>query len=151
MTTDHKARAAEALKEIIVLMGYDFEVEASEQDDKIRLEITGDAEGELVGEKGATLDALQFIVGRIVGRGDDRCRQPIVLEDGGYRQRRDDALVELADKVKDKAVETGMIVSLNPMSAHDRRILHMTLRDDPAVSTESEGEGDHRRILIIPS
>lgn len=146
---DMAERAAQVLKEIIVRMGYDFEVEATEQDGKIQLDIVGDEQGELIGQKGITLDALQFILGRMLGQ-LERCKTPVVVEDGGYRQRRNDALVELAGQVKDKALETGKIVSLNPMSAHDRRIVHMTLRDEPDVTTHSEGEGDQRCILVVP-
>ncbi len=142
-------RAVEALEEIIRMMGYDFEVKSSEEEGRILLDIAGDEEGALIGKKGQTLDALQCILGRILARHEQN-GPAVVLEDGGYRQRRNDALVELAEKVKEKALETGKIVSLNPMSAHDRRIVHMTLRDDPAVSTHSEGEGDHRSILIVP-
>jgi len=77
-------------------------------------------------------------------------RKPIVIDSDGYRQRRNDALVQLAHRLREKATRSGKIVAVNPMSAHDRRIIHLALKDVPDVSTRSEGEGAFRRLLIVP-
>jgi len=142
-------RASGALEEIIKLMGYDFTVEASEKDGRVQLDIIGDDEGALIGSKGQILEALQFLLGRMLSR-KERTRQPVVLENGGYRARRDEALVGLAQKLKEEAIKEKLVVALNPMSSHDRRIIHMTLKEDSEVDTESEGDGEQRRVLVVP-
>jgi len=139
------------LREILVRMGHDLEVEAREdtEHDRILLEITGDSEGELVGNKGETLDALQFLVSRIANRRDG-VNSPIVVDDGGYRERRATALMDLAGRLAEQVRDTGETLALNPMSAHDRRIIHMTLRDTPGVTTSSDGDEPLRRVLVEP-
>ena len=74
----------------------------------------------------------------------------MVVDSDGYRERRIEALRELAERLGDKAARTGKIVAVNPMSAHDRRVIHMALRETPGISTRSEGEGEERRLLIVP-
>ena len=148
-TKDLSERASGALEEMIKLMGHDFSVQAEEVAGRLQLTIVGDDEGALVGPRGEVLDALQFLLGLILSR-EERTRRPVVLENGGYRARRDEALVELAQELKSAAIKEGMTVGLNPMSSHDRRIIHMTLKGDDKVETESEGQGDQRRVLIVP-
>jgi spoIIIJ-associated protein len=92
---------------------------------------------------------LQYLVGRIVfkkpGEG-----ATLVVDAEGYRGRREDSLVDLARRLADKAIRSGRPVPVEPMSAHDRKIVHTTLSDHPDVSTESEGEGPARRVVIFP-
>lgn len=150
MTETNKAnRAAEHLKAIIERMGYPFEVEAHDEQDRILLKILGDKDQELTGTKGQTLDALQFIVGRIMVK-EVNLKRPVVIDSGGFRERRQEALIQMAERLREKAVSTGKTIAVNPMSAHDRRILHLALKDAPDVSTRSEGEGVYRRVLVVP-
>lgn len=148
-TKELSERASGALEEIIKLMGYDFAVEAEDKDGRVQLNIVGDEEGALIGPRGQVLESLQFLLGLILSR-EERTKRPVVLENGGFRARRDEALVELAGKLKAAVLQEGQAVALNPMSSHDRRIIHMTLKGDDEVSTESEGDGDQRRVLVIP-
>lgn len=136
------------LLEIVRLMGYQVEVEATDEGERTLLVIRGADAGQLIGKKGQTLDALQFLLNRMVGR--EETRKPIVIDCDGYRERRNEALVQLAHRLKEKATQSGKIVAVNPMSAHDRRVIHMALKDIPGVSTRSEGEGALRRLLIVP-
>jgi spoIIIJ-associated protein len=147
------SRAAEArglLHQILTLMGYGVEIVTAEEEERIVLNIEGEDAAELIGRKGQTLDSLQFIINRALNR-RMRDRRPVVVDSGGYRQRRIDALKELADRLGDKATRTGKVVAVNPMSAHDRRVIHMALRETPGVTTRSEGEGSSRRLLIVPT
>lgn len=135
------------LLEVVRRMGFEIEVSQAEEEDRLLLVIGGPDSGQLIGKKGQTLDALQFLINRMTGHED---RKPIVIDSDGYRQRRNDALVQLAHRLREKATRSGKIVAVNPMSAHDRRIIHMALKDTPGVSTRSEGEGSFRRLLIVP-
>jgi len=144
---DGPARAAELLGEILRRMGYDLPVESRLKEDRILLEIGEGGDRVLIGERGETLDALQYLVGRALTHGDG-VREPVVVDCGGYRARRKEALRELAAKLGEKALESGRPVALNPLSAHDRRIIHMALRDTPGVSTRSEGGGLFKRVIV---
>jgi spoIIIJ-associated protein len=136
------------LLEVVRLMGFEVEVKEAVEDERVLLVISGPEASQLIGKKGQTLDALQFLINRMVGREDSR--KPIVIDSDGYRERRNDALVQLAHRLSEKAIRSAKIVAVNPMSAHDRRVIHMALKDMPGVSTRSEGEGSYRRLLIVP-
>jgi spoIIIJ-associated protein len=124
-------------------------VQANDDGEELRLEVNGEELDFLIGKKGETLDAVQFLVNKMMGQaGEDR--RPIVVDALGYRRRRAESLVELALRLSREVIETGKTVALNPMSPHDRRIIHMALRNTVGVVTQSEGEGVNRRLLIAP-
>jgi len=148
-TGERCALAQRTLEGLLERMGFAGSVESSEDEERIQLRIFGTDASALIGKKGRTLDALQFIVNKMVGREPGE-RKLVVIDSDNYRQRREASLVQLAERLSKKAVEEGKIVKLNPMSARDRRVIHMTLRDTAGVSTHSEGEGDDRRLLIVP-
>ena len=104
----------------------------------------------LIGERGETLLALQFVVNRIVARQLEG-EQLIILDAAGYRERRRNALVHLAERLASKAEKDQKVVKLSPMSPHDRRVFHRALTDNDGVRTESKGEGLYRNLFIIPS
>jgi spoIIIJ-associated protein len=150
--------AREVLGQILAHMGIQATVELREETDRQVLDIHGDEAGLVIGKKGQTLEALQFLVGKIVHRGGEaeagmsrNTTKPIVVDAGGYRTRREEALVELALRLGEKARTTGRTITVNPMSPHERRIIHITLDKVPGVTTRSEGEGIFRRLLIIPA
>ena len=103
----------------------------------------------LIGPRGETLDALQFL-GRLMVAHKLHRRANFVVDVEGYRQRRVQALTRLAERMADKARQRGEPISLEPMTAYERRIIHMALRDVDDVSTESAGEGKQRRVRIYP-
>jgi spoIIIJ-associated protein len=146
---EKRENAAKALRDILDRMGIDAEVSAFDDGDRIILDAHGAESGLIIGKKGATLDALQYIVNRIVSKKPND--GPIVVVDAeGYRGRREDSLADLARRLADKAVKSGRPVPVEPMSPHDRRIVHVTLADHPGVTTESDGEGLFRRVVIYP-
>lgn len=142
-------QAREGLRELLERMAMDVDVGVVAQDDEqVELDVRGEDAEHLVGKKGQVLDALQMIVNKVVKR--QSAGALIVVDAEGYRERRTESLVKLAHRVKDEALNSRRVVALNPMSARDRRVIHMTLRDVDGVSTRSEGEGLERRLLIVP-
>lgn len=113
------------------------------------IDVEGDDLGILIGPRGDTLDALQYISRLMVGhRLRQRARFLVDIE--GYRRRREQALARLAERMAKKAIERGRPMTLEPMSSYERRIIHMTLRDSDDVYTESTGEGSRRRVRVYP-
>ncbi len=113
------------------------------------LQIHGRDLGTLIGRRGETLAALQYIARLIASRELQR-RANIVIDVEGYKARREKMLRRLAKRMAEQAMQTGRTVALEPMPAYERRIVHLALRDNPDVTTESTGEGDHRKVTIIP-
>jgi spoIIIJ-associated protein len=131
------------------LMGIEAHVGASETAEGVRAEITGDDLGLLIGRHGATIDALQYIAA-IVVNGDRRERRPVVVDAEGYRDRRAAALTALADRTAQKVGRESVSVALKPMSAAERKVIHLHLKDDPRVETVSEGNEPYRAVVISP-
>lgn len=113
------------------------------------VDINGDDLGALIGPRGETLDSLQFISRLMVGHRIGH-RSNFVIDIEGYRERREQALSRLAERMANKAVKRGSPVTLEPMPAYERRIIHMALRDSKDVKTESTGDGNRRRVRIFP-
>lgn len=148
---DGKAEEAmEFLAGVLLRMGLSTRVTVREDDEQIVLDIQGADAGRAIGKKGQTLDALQFLVNKVVNRFPES-RRYIVVDSGDYRERHDASLVSLARREAKRAVEMGRVVTLEPMPARDRRLIHLSLAKFPGVSTKSNGEGIGRRIQIIPA
>ena len=144
-------KALEVAQHLMKLGSLELTSHVVQDDDaEIHIDLRGKDEATAIGPKGDALLALQFIVNRIVGR-DAEEGQVVVLDAAGYRGRRKDALADLATKLADRALEEGKVVRLSPMSAHDRRVFHLTLKEIEGVETRSEGDGLYRNLLIIPS
>ncbi len=113
------------------------------------IDIQGEDLSVLIGPRGETLEALQYLTRLMVAHQIHR-RAHFVIDVEGYRERREQALARLAERMADKTVQRGTPISLEPMSAYERRIIHMTLRDSDEVYTESSGEGKQRKVRIYP-
>jgi spoIIIJ-associated protein len=146
---ERREAAAKVLREILDRMGIDAEVSAFDDGERVILDAHGSESGLVIGKKGATLDALQYVINRIVSKRPNE-GPGIVVDAEGYRGRREDSLADLARRLAEKAMKTGRPVPVEPMSPHDRRIIHLTLAEHEAVTTESEGEGLFRRVVIYP-
>jgi spoIIIJ-associated protein len=119
-------------------------------DGKLLLNIQGPSSATLIGRHGHTLEALQYLTTKIVQRltGEERIHFSIDVEN--YLNRQKEKLIELAKNIAFKAKEIGSEIPLRPMDAKDRRIIHITLKDHPDVTTQSRGEGLRRRVIVIP-
>ncbi len=113
------------------------------------LNIVGDELGMLIGRRGETLRDLQFIVRLMVSRKIGAWPN-LLLDVEGYKSRREESLKSLAARMAEQVKRTGNAVTLEPMPAHERRIIHLALRDDSRVYTESTGEGEERKVQILP-
>lgn len=148
---DGKAElAAEMLTEILKRMGLTVDVAVREDAEEVILDCAGEDAGRVIGKKGQTLDALQFLINKIVNRFPDG-RRHIVLDSGDYRQRRENGLASMARREAKRAVAQSRIITLEPMSPRDRRVIHLSLAKFPGVSTRSDGQGAERRVRIIPA
>ena len=149
--SERGALASQVLKEVLEIGGFEASVNLIEDtDEHIEVELHGGDLKRLIGERGETLLAIQFLLNRMVSRkaeGD----QLIVLDAGGYRERRQNALESLAKKLAGRAEKEQKVVKISPMSPHDRRVVHQTLSELESVRTESTGDGLYRNLLIIPA
>ncbi len=141
--------AQTVLQRIIEGITAPTQVEGRVEEGTIYLNIKGDGSGLLIGRHGQTLDAIQYIVGRILGKQRSEKRM-VVVDTERYRERRRENLEQLAQRMGEKAKSTGRAVSLQPMNASDRRIVHLALKHDRAIETRSEGEGGMKNVRIIP-
>lgn len=148
--------AVDLVRQLLDLMGIEATVSTrqTEPDDLTGrrlnvVEINGDDLGVLIGPRGDTLNALQYVARLMVGH-KIRGRADFVVDVQGYRQRREQALSRLAERMAQKVAARRRPISLEPMPPHERRIIHLTLRDDKEVYTQSVGEGKRRKVRIIP-
>lgn len=151
MNDDLLALVKLRLEEILTFFGVNPKVKAEIQDETIDLKVEGDASsdagGRLIGRHGETLQALQQIVTAIVKQHTTE-RVFVHLDIAGYKQGRTERLAEQVRAEAEKVTTSGEPQALKPMNASERRIVHMTLADMPAVYTESEGEGPNRHVII---
>jgi spoIIIJ-associated protein len=148
------ARAAgEAVEAVVRGMGLDavVRVEAGAGETDVLVTVEGEGTAALVGRGGETIDALQYLVAQIATRADGGERRRVALDADGYRARRAAALTELAERAAREAVEHGEEIELDVMTPHDRRIVHMALKDRTDVVTRSEGDEGRRRIIVEPA
>jgi spoIIIJ-associated protein len=141
--------AKTVLEKILVGIAVPSQVQGRVDGETIYLDIKGDGTGLLIGRHGQTLDAIQYIVGRIVGKRLGE-KKVIVIDTERYRERRRENLERLSRQMGEKAKSTGRAISLQPMSASDRRIVHLALKHDRDLETRSEGEGNLKSIKITP-
>ena len=156
---DVAEKASEFLLGLLERMGINADIDIKDDRDKTVLEIqTGDTEL-VIGRRGVVIDALQHLVNKAVfkDRGErdkekDKDKvKPLVVDAGGYRDKQVERLRSLAQRMGEKALETKQIVEMQPMSPHDRRIVHMAIAEMPGLSSRSEGEGEDRHILVVPA
>ena len=128
-------------------MGVPVTLETMETPEQLRMQMAGENMSLLIGRRGETLDALQYLTSLTVNRRrEDYLRVSIDTEN--YRAKREEALRKLAIRMANKAKKSGRRVALEPMNPYERRILHSALQNDPEVTTHSEGEEPYRRVII---
>jgi spoIIIJ-associated protein len=143
------ARVQELLERIVAGVGVDASVHVQEDDDEVRADLEGDDLGLLIGRRGQMIDAIQHIAYRVACRGaTDRKR--VVVDAAGYRERRAVALRAAADQAADAAVHDRRPVTLEAMTALERKVVHEHLKGRHDVETYSEGEEPDRRLVVAP-
>ena len=141
-------KAQAFLKEITGLMGVPVEVAMGrDAEGNLYANMSGDPQGILIGRRGETLDALQYLVSLKINRGQEEYTR-ITLDTENYRAKREDTLIRLANRMANRAVRSGRKVSLEPMNPYERRIIHSALQPNELVDTHSEGEEPNRRVVI---
>lgn len=136
------------LAELLDRMGLTLDIQVRSID-PVTLNAVGPGVAELIGRRGTTLRALQFVLSMMVNKQLER-RIRLVVDADGYRQRRESLLESMAERLAQRVRVTGQQMILEPMPPDERRIVHLALVDDPEVTTESEGAGDDRRVVIKP-
>jgi spoIIIJ-associated protein len=143
-------KAKEILEGILQRMSFECQVAIQETPEKLILNIEGDGSGLLIGKRGQNIDAIQYILNKAINRSDME-RKMIMVDSEAYRKRREESLLVLAEKIREKVKKTKKPVSLSNMNAHDRRIIHLALQEDETLITKSRGEGEYRKIVILPA
>lgn len=141
--------AKEILENILAHILIPATVEATWEEDQIKLDISSNGSGLLIGKRGQTLQSIQYIVNRMYNRRASK-RAHIVVDTENYRERRRQALTEVALNLGTRAKKSGRPASSSPMSAYDRRIIHLALKDDRQVRTKSKGDGALRKVVVFP-
>lgn len=150
---DRSENALSFVQQVLDDMDMDCEVTLQrpkpDEPNEIQLEITGDDSARIIGKKGQVLSALQYLTNRVVNRPGLE-RRYVTVDAEGYRSRRDDTLATMARRLGKQAVTDGKIITFEPMNPRDRRVIHLALAKFEGVVTKSEGEGEDRRVQIIP-
>ncbi len=141
--------ASAVLRQLLGHMGFDASVAVRSEENPVILEITGENLGVLIGRRGDNLSAIQFMVNLILSKGRHHWPR-VVIDVENYRSRREDSLRSLAERMAFRVQRNGRPFTLEAMSASDRRIIHLSLRDRSGIETYSIGEGVARRVVIAP-
>lgn len=137
------------LEGLFPIMNVNAKCNLVEEDDKIVVEVTAERSQQVIGYRGETLDALQALAGAVANIGREDYRR-VVVDCENYREKREDTLKGLAEKLADRAVREGRKVILEPMAPYERRIIHSALADRKDVTTESDGKEPNRHVVIVP-
>jgi len=139
------------VEQIVHGIGVASRVETSEDEQTLSVAVAGDDLGPLIGRHGQTIDAIQYLLNTIVYRGYGDGRKEVVLDAAGYRERRRETLEELAVRSAERALQEVVRVELEPMTAIDRKVVHLRLQDYDGVETSSEGAEPNRYVVVSPT
>ncbi|MDD4389414.1 MAG: protein jag [Eubacteriales bacterium] len=139
--------AIDFVKELIEKMGLNLEISAERSEDCIYIDIKGKDSGSVIGKRGQTLDAIQYLTSLVANKEDGKHTR-IVVDAENYRAKREMTLAQLAERLANKVIKTKRSVRLEPMNPYERKVIHATLQGNPGVKTRSEGEEPYRRVII---
>ena len=137
------------LKDVVADMGLTLDMKARADESNVYIEFEGEDCGTLIGRRGQTLDAIQYLTSLVVNKEHDNYVK-VVIDAEDYRSRREKTLEQLADKMARKAVKSHRSLKLDPMNPYERKVIHATLQANPRVTTRSEGQDPYRRVVIEP-
>lgn len=140
-------RVTEFLQNVINKMGLNCSLEVTETDDSLNINVTGEDASHAIGYRGETLDALQYLCGLVLG---GKSSKRISVDAEGYRDKREKTLQRLASNLEQRVKRTGREAKLEPMNPYERRIIHTALQNSKYVTTQSEGQGNARHVVISP-
>jgi len=135
------------LEPILQYMDIEAEIEIEQSEEEISVNLTGENIGLIIGKRGETLDALQYLLSLVINKNLDSYVR-VILDASNYREKRKETLVRLAKRVADKVARTRRNLTLEPMNSYERRIIHSTLQNHNYVVTESIGEEPNRKVVI---
>lgn len=139
--------AREMLENLLAKMQEEAKVSGYQEEDRIILRIETDDAGLLIGKQGQTLDALQYLLTKMVTK-QGRHKIRVAIDVGDYRARHHETLAHLAQKYGEKVKKSGKPITMNPMNPYDRRIVHLALQEDKDLKTSSRGEGLYKKVVI---
>ncbi|MDD6881405.1 MAG: protein jag [Firmicutes bacterium] len=142
---DHEA--LRFLREVTKEMGLDLEISAKKGEESLYVDIQGKDSGTIIGKRGQTLDAIQYLTSLVVNKGQDDYTR-VVVDAENYRAKREKTLEALAYRLANKVIKTKRSVKLEPMNPYERKVIHAALHDHPNVMTRSEGQDPYRRVVI---
>lgn len=148
MKRDYIAEARAFLRNILNAMEIESEIRIKEKDNVVSIDLTGPKMGIVIGYRGETLDALQYLVSLVINKGHETEYKRVVLDTENYRGKREQTLRRLAEKTAYKVRRNGRSFKLEPMNPYERRIIHSALQDMKDICTYSEGEEPHRRVVV---
>jgi spoIIIJ-associated protein len=144
-------RAETFLVQLLLYLDPTYAVDVTiDHDGSVHADVHGGDAGRLIGKGGRTLAALEFLTNAVVNKVEGETPVRVNVDVGGYKRRRDERLRIVAQRAAARVRKSGLAVELEPMSAAERRVVHMELADDPAVESESTGEGRDRRVVVYP-
>jgi spoIIIJ-associated protein len=148
---EQAAGVREVLERIREAIGVRARIEIVEDEEKVTATFVGGELGLVIGKHGQTIDAVQYLVNAVVWRGRGEERKAVVVDAAGYRARREATLASLAQRSAERAVSSARPVELEPMTAVERKVVHLCLKDYPGVTTRSEGTEPNRFVVIEPA
>lgn len=145
LVEDHEALTF--LKDVTGKMGLTLDFQARAGENAVYIEMSGDDARTIIGKRGQTLDAVQYLTSLVANKGKDEYVK-VVLDAENYRSKRQRTLEQLANRLASKVVRTGKYVRLEPMNPYERKVIHSTLQSHPDVVTRSEGDEPYRKVII---
>lgn len=139
--------ALDFLKEITDKMGLSLNMKAKVGDDVVYVEMDGKDSGTIIGKRGQTLDAIQYLTSLVINKSSEKYVK-VVIDAENYRAKRQKTLEQLANRLAAKVIKTKKYVRLEPMNPYERKVIHATLQQNPNITTRSEGEEPYRRVII---
>src|SRR6059058_5912488 len=144
------AEIRDVVEHILAAMGVRARIEIDEDEERVTATLVGSELGLVIGKHGQTIDAIQYLANAVVWRGRGDERKAVVVDAAGYRARREEALSAIANRSAERAVSSARSVELEPMTAVERKVVHVCLKDYAGVVTRSEGTEPNRFVVIDP-
>lgn len=145
---DYIEEAQVFIRNILNCMEIEADINVKEENDTIRINLSGDKMGVIIGYRGETLDSIQYLVSLVVNKIHELPHKKVILDTENYRNKREETLKGVAIKTANKVRKTSKVFKLEPMNPYERRIIHSTLQGHAFVNTYSEGEEPFRRVVV---